>query len=337
MNDFDFEELDRAVSSLATQDTPVQSPTPIASAPVAGAPQPAPAPVTPVQPSTVPQAPAAPVAAPVAPTPVAPRPRAGRFMDVVHPSSDMRTTTPVAPRADTPAPLVAPTSSIPEMPADTMTEAAPSPFLPDAKVEKRPLGGVPGVDTEQISPASVVAPIEPAPSPTLTEPMPELAPVAVPAAAAPVPEAPAMPSADSAQTVANTSEETPVETEADAAPSAPLSRDEQEKLMDTPLPPELNEDVLSAEASDDTTPPVAPVDATAQFGALQGSIPPQYADKTDAPVDAGQTAPVYDAHAFTQPAKKKGHGWLIVLWIALLIVLGVGAGYALYTYILPTL
>lgn len=73
--------------------------------------------------------------------PVAPRPSGGRFMDVVHPSSDMKTSLP----QQAPTPVV--TSSVPtervEPPAPTVTPdiELTSPFLADAKVEKRPLGG----------------------------------------------------------------------------------------------------------------------------------------------------------------------------------------------------
>lgn len=96
-------------------------------------------------------------AAPETPvTPVARRPAGGRFMDVVHPSSDMRTATsskdtastssatpsasgtepankPVSPAASRPTPTPAPQQ--PDAATPPLT-----PFLPDAKVEKRPLG-----------------------------------------------------------------------------------------------------------------------------------------------------------------------------------------------------
>lgn len=75
------------------------------------------------------------------PAPV-PRPSGGRFMDVVHPSSDMRVTN--APPSPVPEPLE--TQSVTGVPegsvaANPATDAPLTPFLPDAKVEKRPLGG----------------------------------------------------------------------------------------------------------------------------------------------------------------------------------------------------
>lgn len=118
MSDFDFDELDRAVSGVLGGEEPT---------------------------ATRPTEPAAltneekPTEKPT-PTP-AMRRSSGRFMDVVHPSSDMRgrgvSPTPVAK-----SPVMAPAAS-PE-PDDEPTaeiEPAGSPFLPDAKVEKRPLGG----------------------------------------------------------------------------------------------------------------------------------------------------------------------------------------------------
>lgn len=103
---------------------------------------------------------------------VAPRRSAGRFMDVMHPSSDMKTATPaVAPSAapSRQAQLVTPPVRSAEVPVSVSAAAEPqvasspttsepieaamaaamtsesteplsSPFLPDAKVEKRPLG-----------------------------------------------------------------------------------------------------------------------------------------------------------------------------------------------------
>lgn len=87
------------------------------------------------------------VPAPVQPTineiPAVQRPSSGRFMDVVHPSSDMKVSVP-SPRTATvePTPVVEP---LPVVPAPVQDFAVAdvelsSPFLPDAKVEKRPLG-----------------------------------------------------------------------------------------------------------------------------------------------------------------------------------------------------
>ena len=68
----------------------------------------------------------------------------GRFMDVVHPSSDMRT----APAPSKPIVASSRLSITPPVHAPVATaveDGAPTPFLPDAndKVEKRPLGAIP--------------------------------------------------------------------------------------------------------------------------------------------------------------------------------------------------
>ena len=99
---------------------------------------------------------------PVVPVPVAKpaasRPAGGRFMDVVHPSSAMRSTA----RESTLAQPANPTPAVtaPDIEQAKAAAAAPdvaletplTPFLPDAKVEKRPLGGgaVPSPFTEQV-------------------------------------------------------------------------------------------------------------------------------------------------------------------------------------------
>jgi len=85
--------------------------------------------------------------------PVAKPAAGGRFMDVVHPSSDMRT----APAPTATKPIVASSRlSITPLSSPTVTPApvedgAPTPFLPDAndKVEKRPLGAVPSPFTSE--------------------------------------------------------------------------------------------------------------------------------------------------------------------------------------------
>ncbi len=74
------------------------------------------------------------------PAPTVPRPATGRFMDVVHPSSVMRSADtleaalPVRPAGDVQPTPVAPVQPSADVPL--------TPFIPDAKVEKRPLGGI---------------------------------------------------------------------------------------------------------------------------------------------------------------------------------------------------
>lgn len=189
MQDIDFDEIDRAVSStMGTKPAP-------ASVPVNDAPAPA--------------APATDEGTP------ATRRSSGRFMDVFHPSSDMRPAVPErsAPRQSEtpvrtaePAPVTPPApatnddawpdpldfhgfkdESEPEAPA---AEEAPapleSPFLSDAKVEKRPLGAFSAVESAMSAPATEPTPEPEAPAAPVTEPAPEM-PVEAPA---PVEEVP---------------------------------------------------------------------------------------------------------------------------------------------------
>lgn len=158
MQDIDFDEIDRAVSSTMDPKTPKPEPQS----------DEAPIPVSVTR------------SEPPAPTPPAARRSSGRFMDVVHPSSDMRSAVPErsTPRPPEPPKEAAPvinSSDIPD-PLDfhgfkteepvveapkSEEPAAPleSPFLSDAKVEKRPLGAFSTEETP--APASEVAPEKP--------------------------------------------------------------------------------------------------------------------------------------------------------------------------------
>jgi len=111
---------------------------------------------------TEPEAAPTPVSVPLQPpmpapvtAPIAPRPNSGRFMDMVHPRGDMKV--PVASTPSRVGAMLQPLSTAESLaapqpviktsqpPAVTtpLSDATPiaTPFLPDAKVEKRPLGG----------------------------------------------------------------------------------------------------------------------------------------------------------------------------------------------------
>lgn len=371
MKDLDFDELDKAVSSLmenAPKDTvPVSNdketektvtlpetsslspaePTPkpqtdtAKSEPVASEPQPAENEQT----------------APSVTTPPVAVKRSGRFMDVVHPSSDMRTpsrpasrtgntlqpmnqvdtnssapaseapdTTPVLPTPDpVPAPVDTPpepasseptdkaehgawpdpidmheaATDKPEAPAEAPSqesEAQPdtmessttgSPFLPGAKVEKRPLGG-------------------PAPSPDASDDM---------------------------EKVSGTSDITPSEN--------PKTEDVSTARTE-PMPAELGSDVLAIEAGKDNPGNDSDhEDASVQLEGGRTEPAPQPAGPTsivqqykvqESSGDSSHAA-IYDSaadsHTLTHPPKKKS-GWLAVVVIVLLILAGAGAGAYVY-------
>ena len=288
MNDIDYDELDRAVNSLSGSSTgpdepssvPVNSATTLPSTTVA-----LPV-VTPPEPSTT--------TSDNLQANLVARRSSGRFMDVMHPSSDMRPTQPIPPRSVTnlsapvvpsPAPTME-TNSFSSTPVIQSSSPQPvevdssSPFLPDTKVEKRPLGAFAGATMPQMPTAPI-----------------------------------------------NTSK--PIDS-------------------DTPLPPELQDDLLSVETSEEEAPETQdpPVSVFNQPSAepvqsentqVTGSILQQYVEKAEAP--APPTASIFEVGSMKPANKKTGKksGWLVVLWIIILIILGAGAGAAVYFYVLPKL
>jgi hypothetical protein len=264
----------------------------------------------------------------VAPTvsatqPLATRRSSGRFMDVVHPSSDMRNSfvpqRPVAHDALTVQPPVqavpVPAQSVETQP-DTQSwpdpldfqalsneidnspvaavenhddsddsEPLESPFIADAKVEKRPLGAF--TDTSS-------------PDPAIDEPQ--------------LPQQPAE--------VSELDTDIPIDT-------------------DAPLPAELQEDLLLLEAGENTTAKPTPTEVVPQPVAVPAettSIPQQYVEQ---PSTGDQPAgSIFDTDSYHKPIahpKKSKSGWMMLVWIILLIILGVGAGAAFYFYVLPLL
>jgi len=170
-----------------------------------------------------------------------------------------------------------------------------SPFLMDAKVEKRPLGAFStqatvsqvGVEQNELPPL----PIEPA-----TPPLDDNG---------------------------ETQDEPPIET-------------------DTPLPAELQDDLLLIESGVETAAepkkdePITPQKPQVEVPAGPTSITQQY---TEQPSTGDQpTGAIFDTEAYQKPlahpAKKKS-GWLMLLWVALLLIGGAGAGAAVYFFVLP--
>lgn len=273
MQDIDFDELDRAVNSVISPSTPVAS-----------------------RGDSIPVAPRT-----TTPSPAARR-SSGRFMDVVHPSSDMRPQPnadstpqptqeePVTPRSaesfQWPDPIeLSGTHSEDSSAGQTPTEEEPSvqpldsPFLPDAKVEKRPLG-----------------------SPTTSGPV--------------VTQASETPQAEAS-------------TEADEAAMPAELHDAVVTVESKEMPVEASESAASLSPA--STPVVE---------ALSGpsSITQQYKEQ---PSTADQpSGPIYDTEAYHQPLshpEKKHSSILVVVWILALILVGGGMGAAVYFFVLPML
>ncbi len=360
MKDLDFDELDRAVNSLlGSNNQPVEG--------------------TPIDGTSTPDADI--TTQPPASLPLAARRSSGRFMDVVHPSSDMRTPSipqrpisregaGVTPPARTPldtASLVDQSVPLSQSDASPATSEAPKPaasdwpdpidfngFSPDetpAVVTEPVVAELPqesqaqsrvdeDTDINQIADdinksldenQDSQPPLE---SPFLTDAKVEKRPLNA------FPTESTTPSIEPVQV---TEPAVPVTTE------AVISNDGEDQPLEveTPLPAELQGDLLLIESSTETEQPkkeepIAPQipEQTPQQEAPVGptSITQQY---TEQPSTGDQpTGAIFDTGAYQKPlahpAKKKS-GWLMVLWIALLLTVGAGAGAAVYFFILPML
>jgi len=359
MKDLDFDELDKAVNSLIAS-TPggaggsdnTSSPVPertLSLDPIS------------TQQSAGSSLPTTPISIPTA---TVDRPGTGRFMDVVHPSSNMRTSLVMPERNSNPTPVASmpkvtpPISDFnmsantnePVIPAatnsnwasptppdvsinkdeddedinqlgndiakslgQTSDDSSESPFLSYTKVEKRPLGAF----------SDELATIPPNTQPMIPE-------VAQPPMVQPV-------DMDNLSIVGT----------------------------DTPLPAELHSDLLSLESDSTTQPEKAAVNdmpvVEKPQPSMQMSPTPMSAPATNpittspavmTPVSASisqqykeqpstgdqNSGAIYDTNAYHKPMAKpvkKKSGWMWVLWIAILLIVGAGAGAAVYFFVLP--
>jgi hypothetical protein len=407
MKDLDYDELDRAVNSLITNnsdqvdnkvntetpnnssnppvytlpsvDTPLVTKNVVDPSPVA---IPIPLP-TPIEPPTIQQATSEQPKV-NATTPLVTRQNTGRFMDVVHPSSNMRPTL-TMPNRDLSqntmikaSPIIAPTPTpikrapiislsglrsnlidfhkpqnnpIDKQPepyddskdadidkindeiTDTLKQPSDStpdsPFISGTKVDKRPLGAF---SSEAPTPLSFPIPI-PTPTPTPTPPAMPQAPITVITAKEPI--------SDSKANGNNISY------------GSQLNNN-----IDTPMPAELQNELLSIEADSTTHPELldsfnstpAPVSepiskinvdtSSINSQPLTGptSITQQYKEQPNS--GDSQTSAIYDNAAYNKslshPAKKKS-GWSWVVWAIILLVVGAAVGAAVYFLVLPNI
>jgi len=260
--------------------------------------------------------PTTPIERPLQTTPAARRTATGRFMDMVHPSSDMRSASPspepssvVQPRATdvhTPTKPSEETVRPSARKEDATLPEIDSPFLPDTKVEKRPLGGSLTSDTP--------APIQQVPEDITS--MQETEPNEVSGTSLQSPEE----GLAEVQVQDNTPPEEPVvEYSDEERVASDIASIEHEVL------PSAGQDV-SQEAVVSQEKPVA------------DSIQQQY---QEAPTAAQESGAIYDTEAYHQafaPATKNGTNvWLILLWVGGLLVMGAAAGVAVYLFVLPML
>ena len=337
MSDIDFDELDRAVNDVlgGTSDTPQSVPPSASPSLASNAPEPfqAPPAIERVERTTLAPAPA-PSSRPVVTAGPAARRSGGRFMDVMHPSSDMRTQTSAAPSAIPtpvsqpqlqPRPQFQPTSTptptptpqpvvpdIPEVPASpAWNEPLESPFLPDAKVEKRPLGGVEApselstfdfqglLDEPEEELLMAPEPQERLEATTLPDPIDFAATTAV---------------TEEVEVLFTQPEEVTIE-ETPVVETAPV-------VEEAPAPVVVTPEQLQTVVEEPTGPT---------------SITPQYKEQPSSNQESGA---MYDTESYHQPVVqpvKKKSGWFTVIWILLLVLVGAGGGWAVYTYVLPML
>jgi len=294
MQDIDFDELDRAVSSATG--SPAEAPT-------------SDEPTTSDDSVTVKTS----APDPASSTPAARR-SSGRFMDVVHPSSDMRPETSERPvERSTPRP---PEPRV-EEPADRSTDW-PDPLdfhgftgdELDEKKEEEPKEEAPAEQVSAPEPEEpeVAAPLE---SPFLSGTKVEKRPLG---AFSDIPEAPAKEPKEA--------EKTPEEPKLLDAPD--------EELLDAETAPE--EPPKEEEKLEEPAPTPEPEEPTGPT-----SITQQY---KEAPAKEETSGPIYAAEATTLAlthSPKKRSSAAIIIWILALILVGVGGGLAVYFLVLPTL
>lgn len=344
MQDIDFDEIDRAVSSVTNSGASVSAPIESLAAPMA---------VTSVSTPMMVSEPAPTLVA----SSFATRRSTGRFMDVVHPSSDMRSKTSlstpmassfhreeagrtvVAPRPTLEAPVstssafhwpdpveipesrssvptpIVPNFELPSIPdlqpelvvpvvatEEPVVSSLESPFLSDAKVEKRPLGAfsvsdsdLPLLDDFNASLAELVA----------EEPIAVIAP-------------------EETETMPVTEPEIPVRSSAQSDELLLLEdHTENEEVQEAENP--LVVETLESTHIEDI--PVGPTSITQQY--------------KEQPSTASQpSGSIYDTEAYRQPLvhpAKKSSSLLVVVWIVALIIAGGGIGAAVYFFVLPLL
>lgn len=366
MKDIDFDELDKAVNSLMS---PVTSD---AAESIASSDKHETPPVV-IESSATKSSSIAPIEPSSSVTEPTTKPaelikKTGRFMDVVHPSSDMRTAStpklperkkvsispPSRPAASKPTEPIAdkPVDAPKENPAKTTPArnfSFPDPLDLVSKmqgkrsddepkqapvVDKEPSSLKPEID--DTTPVSAVEPAEPLQSLFLPDVKVEKRPLGVPTADDMSAEKTDTPASNTLEL--EDTNDAPEKVDTLVAPDpllAELGEDVLAIESDTSSSVEVKEDkAVESEAAKDTdTATAAASESSAPMAAAMSSIPRQYSVKPSNNDDKHHEA-LYDTAAqaaspLQHPAKKKS-GWLVVLWVVLLIAVGVGGALALY-------
>ena len=210
----------------------------------------------------------------------------------------------------------------PEKPVEKADQPLTSPFLPDAKVEKRPLGS-PSPLTPMIAPEHEVM-----------TPTPDDSQAQLPAKPSDIASEPpeefnddlmkveadthmGVPKTDESHPLGHTVDQESVEvTQESETPELSVEGEEKDTASHEP---KLEKEEQKAEET-----PSEP--STERI-----SIPQQYKEQPSS--GEATSGAIYDTDTYHQPLAhpaKKSSGWWWVLWIFLILVVGVGAGVALY-------
>ena len=196
---------------------------------------------------------------------------------------------------------------------DTTPEPLTSPFISDAKVEKRPLGGLATEANSATEPVVTTAAAEEESAITTDNPDDQL-----PATAADV--APVLPPELQKDLMA-------IETDGDtsAQPAEPTQEDT------VPKPDEKSEEPVTEPEKSSTESEKPATEIPVPTG--PASIPQQYKEE---PSTGDQTnGGIYDTNSYHQPLAhpvKKKSGWLWIVWILLLLIIGGGGAAVLYLF-----
>lgn len=350
MSDIDFDEIDQAVNAATSPEAPnnIAEPTPVTS------------PIEPAQAFTESASPTTPVAVPAGASPAIRR-SGGRFMDIAHPTMDMRSGT--APSALPPRPVSQPAATpAPTEPirSDPTVEQAPNPLaqtdvntpkpsIPDPvnlqsnQVFEHPQSST-SPDVDQVFAANppanptpeIVNSIESEPilddsslsqydSPFLENTEVEKRPLGEHADT----ETPTEPA------VANPVEEIAAVSTEDITPQP------QPEMADTAVQETAPQDEYVANEPEVATPETNVTPELTEFATTEPEAPnpdagpanmitPQYTPESNETTPTEQTSP-YDAAAYEQPpVKQKSRTWLWILIAILLLAAGGAAGAYIY-------
>ena len=310
MNDIDFDEIDRAVNSVGSDnsgatDKPVN---PVAQSDEPDASKPAP--------QTLPA--------------LAGRRSSGQFMDVVHPSSNMRRApikTPEHPLDQNIVPSTPSTATV-EEPKPTVTEL-PTPTIPsnnwaDSKSESEDAD----IDeiNEDITKELDHKPDELSDTPFISGTKVEKRPLGAFSTAEPPTTEPDL--EDKGQLDDQKNDSLPDELQDEI-----LSIESRESTPGPEPQPETAEPVEKSDVTEKTEVP-----AVENKPAVATSINQQYEEKPS--TGDRDSGPIYDTNSYHKPLAspvKKKSGWKIIIWILGILIVGVGAGVLVYYFVRPIL